>query len=45
VLDAYDAHLEYMSLTGDRGTPTGDTQVPAPDLWIDDDEDTERNEE
>lgn len=36
VLDAYDAHLEYMSLTGDRGTPTAEVKVPAPEYWIDD---------
>nr|WP_147592960.1 choline BCCT transporter BetT [Corynebacterium provencense] len=36
VLDAYDAHLEFMSLSGDRGTPTGETQAPVPEFWADD---------
>ncbi|MCJ7859618.1 choline BCCT transporter BetT [Corynebacterium kalidii] len=40
VLDAYDMHVEYMSLTGDRGTPTAEVHGTAPALWTvgDDDE-------
>ena len=42
VLDAYDTHVEYMSLTGDRGTPTADVHGTAPALWTDDDNDSEK---
>lgn len=42
VLDAYDIHVEYMSLTGDRGTPTADVHGTAPALWTDDDNDSEK---
>ena len=36
VLDAYDLHLEYMTLTGDGGTPTREVYAVAPELWIED---------
>jgi choline/glycine/proline betaine transport protein len=36
VLDAYDAHVMFMSMSGTKGTPTGLTQVTAPREWPDD---------
>ncbi|MGV0869955.1 choline BCCT transporter BetT [Corynebacterium kalidii] len=41
VLDAYDMHVEYMSLTGDRGTPTAEVHGTAPALWKVDDDNSE----
>ena len=41
VLDAYDMHVEYMSLTGDRGTPTAEVHATAPALWKVDDDNSE----
>lgn len=38
ILDAYDAHLTYMSLTGVRGTPTREVHAGAPEEWVDTDQ-------
>lgn len=35
VLDAYEAHLNYMTLTGDAGAPTGEVHAAAPQKWED----------
>ena len=34
-LDAYDVHIMYMSMTGDKGAPTGPVEVSAPQEWPD----------
>ncbi|HCT14948.1 MAG TPA: high-affinity choline transporter BetT [Corynebacterium nuruki] len=43
VLDAYDAHVEYMELVGDKGTPTGEAHTPVPEFWGEDGEVTDDN--
>ncbi|HEY4615059.1 MAG TPA: choline BCCT transporter BetT [Citricoccus sp.] len=35
ILDAYDVHIMYMSMTGDKGAPTGPVEVSAPQEWPD----------
>jgi choline/glycine/proline betaine transport protein len=37
VLDLYEAHLAYMSLTGDGGAPTASVETEVPREWIDTD--------
>jgi choline/glycine/proline betaine transport protein len=37
ILDAYDMHLLFMSMNGDKGVPTGLVQVTAPREWPEDD--------
>ncbi len=39
VIDSYDAHVEYMTLTGNKGTPTAEAHGIVPELWIEDDSD------
>ena len=42
ILDAYDAHVLYMSMIGDKGSPSGIVEVNIPDEWTDSDQvDTE----
>ncbi|MDN5704521.1 MAG: choline BCCT transporter BetT [Yaniella sp.] len=42
ILDAYDAHVLYMSMIGDKGSPSGIVEVNVPDEWTDSDQvDTE----
>jgi choline/glycine/proline betaine transport protein len=38
VLDSYDAHMAYMELTGDKGTPTGEAHTVVPEFWGEDEE-------
>lgn len=38
ILDAYDAHVLYMSMIGDKGSPSGIVEVNVPDEWIDSDQ-------
>jgi len=38
ILDAYDAHMMYMSLTGDKGSPSSLVEVDIPDEWTDSDQ-------
>ncbi|WFP15758.1 choline BCCT transporter BetT [Citricoccus muralis] len=38
VLDAYDAHMAFMSLTGDKGAPASLMDAEAPDEWWDTDQ-------
>lgn len=42
VIDTYDAHVEYMTLTGNKGTPTAGAHGIVPELWIEDDADDEQ---
>ncbi|HLQ79845.1 MAG TPA: choline BCCT transporter BetT, partial [Brachybacterium sp.] len=37
VLDAYDAHIMYLTMSEDIGTATGTVPVTAPDTWTDTD--------
>lgn len=37
VLDAYDAHLAYLTMCGETGTAGGGVTAEAPDTWIDTD--------
>lgn len=37
ILDAYDAHMMYMSMIGDKGSPSGMVAVDIPDEWTDSD--------
>ena len=38
ILDAYDAHVLYMSMIGDKGSPSGIVEVNVPDEWTDSDQ-------
>src|SRR5699024_2488850 len=38
ILDAYDAHMMYMSMIGDKGSPSGLVEVDIPDEWTDSDQ-------
>ena len=38
VLDAYDAHIMYLTMSREIGTATGTVAVTAPDEWIDTDQ-------
>ena len=38
VLDAYDAHIMYLTMSTDIGTATGTIAVTAPDTWDDTDQ-------
>ena len=37
VLDAYDAHIAYLNLSGDGSLATGDVTANVPEEWIDSD--------
>ncbi|GAA2026206.1 choline BCCT transporter BetT [Yaniella flava] len=44
ILDAYDAHMMYMSMIGDKGSPSGLVEVNIPEEWADSDQlDTSTN--
>src|SRR5690625_2177333 len=38
ILDAYDAHMMYMSMIGDKGSPSGLVKVELPEQWSDSDQ-------
>ncbi|MGD7001713.1 choline BCCT transporter BetT [Corynebacterium halotolerans] len=38
ILDSYEAHLTYMHMTGEKGTPTGELHAGAPSAWSDTDQ-------
>ena len=38
ILDAYDAHMMYMSMVGDKGSPSGLVKVELPQQWSDSDQ-------
>lgn len=38
ILDAYDAHMMYMSMIGDKGSPSGLVAVDIPEEWTDSDQ-------
>ena len=38
ILDAYDAHMMYMSMIGDKGSPSSVVQVDIPEEWTDSDQ-------
>lgn len=38
ILDAYDAHMMYMSMIGDKGSPSGLVEVDIPEEWTDSDQ-------
>lgn len=37
ILDAYDAHMMYMSMIGDKGSPSSLVEADIPDEWTDSD--------
>ena len=38
ILDAYDAHMMYMSMIGDKGSPSSIVKVEIPEEWSDSDQ-------
>ena len=38
ILDAYDAHMMYMSMIGDKGSPSSLVEATIPDEWTDSDQ-------
>ena len=38
ILDAYDAHMMYMSMIGDKGSPSSVVEADIPDEWTDSDQ-------
>lgn len=38
ILDAYDAHMMYMSMIGDKGSPSSLVEADIPDEWTDSDQ-------